>query len=149
MSAQQPAKGPVSDSELVRVQPTSNDADRRPERRVAVLDVPAPCKLLNSNQRPHRMEKAKLVKAWRKAGEQAGEGIAQFDGLVHITAHIWKPRGGRWDPNNYWDTVKPLVDGIVDAGVLKDDDWENVIGPDHRRGGKGEPRVVLTIELIQ
>lgn len=117
-------------------------------RRISVIDIPAPCKLLNSNQRPHRMEKAKLTKAWRQAGFKAAEKTMKFDGPVHITAYIWKARGGRWDPNNYWDTVKPLVDGIVDAGVLADDSWEHVIGPDHRRGGKGEPRVVIVIEYV-
>ena len=126
--------------------------------RVLILEVPAPCKLLNSNDRMHRMVKAKLTAIWRNAGTKAlldlnrqrkaaGEGpVPTFMGRVRIVAHIWKPRGGTWDPNNYHDTTKPIVDGLVSAGLFLDDDHEHVLGPDHRRGGKGEPRIVLTIE---
>ena len=127
-------------------------------RRVLLLDIPAPCKFINSNSRDHRMAQAKLTAIWRNAGVKAvhdlnqeraahGSGPVQtFMGRVHITATIWKPRGGRWDPNNYAGTTKALVDGLVSAGLFLDDDHKHVIGPDHRHGGKGEARVVLRIE---
>jgi len=145
---QEPRSGTGSNAQEWEGADAQKDAKKARSRRISVIDIPAPCKLLNTNQRHHRMEKAKLTKAWRKAGEKAAYHTPPFEGQVHITAHIIKPRGGRWDPNNYWDTVKPLVDGLVDAGVLRDDDWEHVIGPDHRRGGKGEARVILTIEQL-
>lgn len=68
-----------------------------------------------------------------------------FDGTVHIMAHIWKPRAGRYDPNNLWPTVKAAVDGLVDSGLLADDDHKHVIGPDMRHGGKGPAALVITI----
>lgn len=36
-------------------------------------------------------------------------------------------------PTNYMATVKPIVDGLVDAGVLPDDDAKHLLGPDLRR----------------
>lgn len=114
-------------------------------RRHITIDIPAPCDFINSNHRQHRMAQAKLTKTWRQASAAAAHGLPPFTGQVHITAHIFKPRAGRWDPNNLWPTVKAAVDGLVDAGLLIDDDHRHVIGPDMRSGGKGNPEVVLEI----
>lgn len=114
--------------------------------RILILEVAAPCDFINSNDRRVWQAKAKLTKAWREAGWSAAVGHEPFAGKVRIVAHIWKARGGRWDPANYWPTVKACCDGIVQSGLLSDDDWEHVEGPDMRRGGKGDPRLVITIE---
>lgn len=66
-----------------------------------------------------------------------------------MVATIWKPRNGRYDPNNLWPTVKACVDGFVDAGILADDDHKHVIGPDMRHGGIGPQRIVFTFEPIE
>jgi len=113
--------------------------------RHVTIDIPAPCDFINSNMRLHRMAQAKLTKSWRQAATAAATGHQQFTGQVHITAHIFKPRGGRWDPNNLWPTIKAAVDGLVDAGLLADDDHRHVIGPDMRAAGKGNPEIVLEI----
>lgn len=110
-----------------------------------IIEVPMPsgAMWLNSNNRIHRMQVAKLTKLWREAGKNAAAGLPPVEGTVRIVATIHKNRDGRWDPNNVWPTIKALIDGTVDAGLLVDDDWTHVIGPDMRRGAKGEPRVVL------
>ena len=113
--------------------------------RVAVFTVEAPAPWVNSNQRLHRMVAAKLTAAWRAAGKVAGGDVAPFAGPVHVVAHIWKPRGGRYDPNNLWPTVKACVDGLVEAGVFVDDDHLHMAGPDMRHGGKGGPCLVFTV----
>lgn len=120
--------------------PRSRDA-------VSVLSVwvEAPAAWINSNHRLHRMAEANLTRAWRLAAAEAiPPGIAQFDAPVRIMAHIWKPRRGRFDPNNLNPTTKACTDGFVDAGVLVDDSWDWVEGPDHRYGGKGPAGVVFT-----
>jgi len=117
-------------------------------RRHITLDIPAPCDFINSNQRLHRMAQAKLTKTWRQASATAAHGLEPFTTQVHIIAHIFKPRGGRWDPNNLWPTVKAAVDGLVDAGLLADDDHKHLIGPDMRAGGKGNPEIVLEIREV-
>ncbi|RKN50081.1 hypothetical protein D7231_35860, partial [Streptomyces klenkii] len=53
---------------------------------------------------------------------------ARILGILHPA------RGGRRDPANWYPSFKALIDGIVDAGVLEDDDHSRVIGPDMRLG---------------
>lgn len=118
--------------------------------RESMFTVPAPADWINSNNRLHRMAVAKLTAAWRKAGNAAvsGYGWEPYQGRVHIVAHIYKPRAGRYDPNNLWPTVKACVDGVVEAGLLVDDDHEHVLGPDMRHGGKGPAALVLVIKEL-
>lgn len=103
---------------------------------------------LNSNDRLHRQQEAKITKAWREAAAEASKHIGPLNPPVHIVAHIWKPRAGRYDPNNLAPTTKAIVDGFVDAGLVPDDSVDYVIGPDHRHGGKGNAAIVLEIREI-
>ena len=130
-------------------------------RRHVTLDIPAPYfkpvrdrktgKLkpvnpwLNANHRGHRIPEAKKIAAWREAATKAAEGIAPLRTPVHITAHIFKQRGGIYDPNNLNVTSKACVDALVACGVLAADDYHHVIGPDHRHGGIGNAEIVLEI----
>lgn len=104
---------------------------------LASIWVPAPAPWINSNTRIHRMQVAKLSAAWRAKAAEIAPGMSPFGYTVRIVAHIWKPRRGRYDPNNLNSTTKACVDGFVDAGILADDDWNHVHGPDHRHGGIG------------
>jgi len=109
------------------------------------ITIPAPCEWLNSNDRRHRMAHAKLTKAWREAAWAACRNIGPLNWPVTITAHVFKPRGGRYDPGNLYPTAKACLDGIVDAGLIPDDDHKHVTGPDMRHGGKGPATLVFTI----
>ena len=95
------------------------------------------------------MAKANLTKQWRMAGFVAARNLDPLTPPVRIVAHIWKPRKGRYDPNNLADTTKAIVDGFVDSGLLEDDSFHHVIGPDHRHGGIGPARIVLEIEPVK
>ena len=134
--------------------------------RFVVLDIPAPLigvvkpavKWMSSNDRPHPMAKAKLTAAWRAAGLQAviaerrrrtadwDDVLLTFGGHVRVQAHVWKPVKNRYDPGNFYPTAKAVLDGIVESGLLVDDDWKHVAGPDMRHGGIGPARLVMTIE---
>lgn len=114
------------------------------------LWVPKADEWLNSNMRLHRMVKASRVRAWREAAQAAAPAGVSFDRPVRIEAHIYKPRRGRYDPNNLAGTTKACVDGFVSSGLLKDDDWNHVIGPDHRHGGVGPAGILfLFTELLE
>lgn len=113
--------------------------------RSVTLAIPAPADWINTNRRYHHMAKAKLTKAWRQATNLAAKNLPPMQPPVHITATITKPRTGRYDPNNLADTTKACVDGLVDAGLIPDDSYKEVIGPDHRHGGKGPATLTLTI----
>lgn len=101
---------------------------------------------LNSNDRLHRMQENKLTSAWRAAAK--GLVPAEWEQLtvpVRVVAEVWKPRRGRYDPGNLYPTAKACLDGIVDAGLLVDDDWRHVEGPDMRHGGIGPAALVVKI----
>lgn len=113
--------------------------------RHVTIDIPAPAGWINSNQRLHRMQTAQLTKAWRQAAREAADGVSELTPPVTITAYVWKRRGGRYDPGNLYPTAKACVDGLVDAGLIADDDHTRVIGPDMRHGGIGNPEIILEI----
>jgi len=116
------------------------------------LTIPAPCDWLNSNQRLHWAEKARRTRIWRYTAH--GAVLAQAKGVrftvpVRIVVTIHKPRAGRFDATNWAPTGKALIDGLVDSGLLEDDDNTRVIGPDMRAGEKrAEPCVVVRVEAI-
>lgn len=122
------------------------------------LALPVGLPLLNANQRPHHRVRAKLTKDIRAAAMTAcSEDPSMRAALTAAGSNavlrrawifgVYHPgRGGRCDPANWYPSFKAAVDGIVEAGVLEDDDHTRVIGPDMRlgdvvRGG----RIVLHI----
>lgn len=110
------------------------------------ITLPAGLALLNSNQRMHYRARAKLTEtirgasmaacsedpAMRAALAEAGDGpvlkYAYILGILHPATRR------RADPANWYPSHKAAVDGLVDAGVLEDDDHTRVIGPDMRIG---------------
>ena len=113
-----------------------------------VLTIPAPCEWITANQRLHWAVKSRRVKEWRAATAwRAARAVSAIDGPVHITATIHRDHNrGRFDPNNWADTAKACVDGLVDAGVLRDDSSKYVTGPDMRAGDPwADAALVLTI----
>ena len=81
---------------------------------------------MNLNDRyRHWSEKSNLTKEVRLVGKTLGKMLRRstgkpFDYMV-VELH-WRPeRNHRRDPSNYHATQKPLLDGLVDAGVVKDD----------------------------
>lgn len=109
------------------------------------ITIPAPCEWITANLRLNRYEKARRTKLWREATAAHARGLPPIDFPVRIVAHVIKPRGGRWDPLNWADTAKAATDGLVDSGLLEDDDHTRVTGPDMRWHEKGPAALVLTI----
>lgn len=109
--------------------------------------VPAPCRWLNSNHRGDRRADAPLVNAWRQAaGWRVRAAKVPPLARAHVFAYLnLNPWPGHFDPGNWYPTAKACVDGLVDAGVLPDDDHERLLGPDMRRG---TPAAVRGGELV-
>ncbi|MFH9826757.1 hypothetical protein [Streptomyces bobili] len=111
-----------------------------------VIALPAGLRLLNANWRIHKHEIAKLTGRIRAATRDAvQECPALMDGLAaakpgplleraHILGVFCPPDRGRRDPANYYPAFKAAVDGLVDAGLVEDDDHTRVVGPDMRLG---------------
>ena len=99
--------------------------------------------------RAYRTKELRTRGYW--AAKQAHLGSHQ---VVHVAAWIQYPRGGRADPANAAPTVKALVDGLVDAGMLPDDDSTHLVGPDYRRepgcrqNGTHRIRLVITQQEV-
>ena len=119
-----------------------------------VLDDIAPTRLVSGNRRIHHMVRANVCAYWRKLAHDAAVaayGYADVGETWHQRAHIVVtvrfPDKRRRDVSNLYPYVaKPLVDGLVDARVLPDDDDLHVIGPDLRRDPeRGPHRVVIDI----
>jgi len=112
------------------------------------IALPAGLPLVNANQRQHYRTKGKLAAAIRAAAQVAvTEDPALMQSLAaaqpgplfqraHILGILRPDSARRADPANWYPSFKAAVDGLVDAGLLDDDDHEHVVGPDMRLGDK-------------
>src|SRR5699024_10335942 len=98
---------------------------------------------LTSNQRLHWAVKAKRTKFIRTlAHVTAGNA---FNGrtwqVAHVGVFVGYPTRAKVDPSNAAPALKAALDGIVDAGVLPDDNHEHVPSVTYMRepgrSGKG------------
>lgn len=116
-----------------------------------ILDPPAA--FISANGRLHFRKRAELTKVWRELAATRVYTLRQpllpkYD-LAHITVTIRFATNHRRDVGNYYPTAKAIVDGLVDAGVLPDDDDRHLVGPDLRREyPNGTPRVTVHIKEI-
>lgn len=113
------------------------------------VTIPAPAPWLSANQRRDLRRQTPDRRAWRDAGLVHAKRVhlpkLQY---AHLVAVLRFPDNRRRDAHNYMPSLKALVDGLVDYGLLPDDSDGHLVGPDLRRGpvmrlGYGE--VVLTI----
>lgn len=113
------------------------------------LILEPPCALISANDRLHFRAKAKLTSTWRTHAEMQAtiDRCGYWTKPVHITVLVRFPTNHRRDVGNYYPTAKAIVDGLVDAGVLPDDNDDHLTGPDLRRERPNGPlRVTVTIE---
>lgn len=104
-------------------------------------------KPLNMNDQPSisvgaMHARRKEVKAWRKHAKDLAT-VARIPRLERFTAVLhYQPRDNRRrDTHNLSRALKPLVDGLIDAGVCVDDDTKHYCGTEPVIHGarKGEP----------
>lgn len=112
------------------------------------IALPTGLPLLNANRRVHhrvRHDRTKLIRA--AAMEAFSDSPALMQALAkakpgplfqraHILGILRPPSARRADPANWYPSFKAAVDGLVDAGLLDDDDHTRVVGPDMRLGEK-------------
>lgn len=99
-----------------------------------IIPIPAPCSLLNANHRRHFRVKARMVKAWRRAARAEAGVVSPCPTPARVTVYVHRHNRASYDAGNYYDTAKPVLDGLVDAGILPDDSNTYVVGPDMRQG---------------
>lgn len=102
-------------------------------------------KPLNMNDRPSisvgaMHARRREVKAWREHARHLAAGIPRVERFTAVLHY--QPRDNRRrDTHNLSRALKPLVDGLVDAGVCVDDDTVHYRGtePVIHPARKGEP----------
>ena len=103
---------------------------------------------MTSNHRLHHMEKANRAKRLRiLARARAAQLRLKVQSPVSIKVTIRTPSNKVFDPPNAWPTVKPIIDGLVDAGVLEDDSSTQVPEITFARGAKTGRAGVYIVEL--
>lgn len=101
------------------------------------VDVPREW-LLNANQRMHWRAKALKTSSLRGAGRIDAHyakkwiHVTPFPGRMACTVEVQWPDRRRRDVHNLMPTVKPIIDGFVDARILQDDSDQYLVGPDLR-----------------
>ena len=101
-----------------------------------VVEVPAG-EWLTSNGRYHWAQKARRTRALRVRAALAGRAARpRIPPMVRarITVYVHGRTRVRTDPANVYPAIKACVDGLVDVGVLPDDDAAHLDGPDMRLG---------------
>ena len=118
------------------------------EPRTWTLTIPAVVPFLNLNQRMHWAPKAELTRKWRQTALMTAQvgGLPKGLAKVHVTAHITKPTRRAFDVHNLIPTLKAIIDGLVDHGLVADDSTKYLTGPDMRvNPDTGPAAVVVTI----
>lgn len=115
------------------------------------LELPWDRPPLTANQRLHRQVEARTVKTVREAAGWLTR-QARIPVCGHCTVTLeWAPKSrGRRDELNLFPTLKACGDGVVDAGVVKDDtpEWMDtptpvILSP---TGTVGRMWLVITVE---
>jgi hypothetical protein len=113
------------------------------------IELPVGTPLINANDNLHFRKKADLVKAIRHTAwaiaRQAKLPKLQRAYIVYVIHPDTKTR--RRDPGNWSPSAKAAVDGLVDAGLLPDDNHTHLLGPDPRIGSPvkgGQLELIIT-----
>ena|SRR5215475_3228707 len=107
-----------------------------PSPRLWIIALPAGIELLNSNDRDGHWARRKRVTENLRITTGWLARSARMPALqrAHVVAVYEPPDRRRRDPANLYPSFKACVDGLVDAGVLPDDDSAHLDGPDARIG---------------
>lgn len=117
------------------------------EPRVYTLELPAGLELLTLNQRMHWRPRNARIQALRQAAFIVARNnkVPTLD-RAEITCRIHFPTRRRRDIHNWMPTAKACVDGLVDAGVLTDDNDDHLDGP-VMQPGIPQPQAVVVLEI--
>lgn len=88
-----------------------------------IVALPAGMKLLNANDRTHWRTRARVTDALRQAAKLTARNArvpAMRQATIKAVLHPHDKR--HRDAHNWAPSFKAAIDGIVDAGVLPDDD---------------------------
>lgn len=132
--------------------PRACEADGQVESAPREVSLPLPWRRppLNHNDRLFRMHEAKVVAEIREGVGWLAKAarLPRAERLV-VQLHYAPGRQGRQDAMNWTATSKPAIDGLVDAGLVADDDTTHVheLTPEIHFPPEPGPRCWLTLQL--
>lgn len=96
-----------------------------------LLPLPQHTPPLTANQRLHWAQKARITKQLRHTTHILAKTKKLPTGTyATITLHYVPATNRRRDRHNLWPTVKAAVDGLIDYGLVPDDDHTHVSTPE-------------------
>ena len=114
--------------------------------------------MINSNDRPHFHQKAKITKFLRKLAEYEGKNVLRdYFGLPYsedkpckVKVRIYPPTNRKYDPPNWSPTSKALFDGLTDAKIWTDDNYNVIVSTEFMHGGKsGNKNYRIELEIYE
>lgn len=126
-------------------------ADTPHEAQTWTVGIPSSLRLITSNHRLHWAAQARATRAIRHAAKLLAKS-ARIPALprAKVVAEYRPADRRRRDPANWYPSVKAAIDGLVDAGVLPDDDAAHLLGPDMRLGAVLRPaQLFLHIHALE
>ncbi|KAB2344835.1 hypothetical protein [Actinomadura rudentiformis] len=101
-----------------------------------VVELPFGLPLISANDRIHYRVRADRTRTLRTAAAHAAQlaHLPRMNAAAVVGEYRPGPRSRRRDAANWSPSYKAAADGLVDAGVLPDDDACHMIGPDPRLG---------------
>jgi len=117
---------------------------------VQTLEIPKLADWLNANEKPHWAKQNKRAQAWRHGAHILARHAKLPKDLqrARVDVYVWKASRRRYDPHNLMPTMKPVIDGLVDYGLLPDDSHEYLEGPFPHHGGYGKEKLVVVIQPL-
>lgn len=97
---------------------------------------------MSMNDRMHHYERDRRNKVWLQLAREAAANVPALD-WARVLVFFRFPTAHRRDVHNLMPTSKAIVDGLVKAGVLPDDEDAHLVGPDNRREPVNGPHQVV------
>lgn len=98
--------------------------------------------IMSMNDRDHKHERNRKNGIWLGLGARAGASCPPLE-WARVLVFYRYPTNHRRDIHNLMPTSKAIVDGLVQAGVLPDDNDRYLMGPDNRREPVNGPHQVV------
>lgn len=112
-----------------------------------IFDMPPTLNVQIREARSHWSKSDKTKEIWTKRIQKWAEGAESFQGNVWIDFE-WRIHTRNNDPDNVSAAAKFVMDGLVDAGVIKGDSLMTIQSPvihAYGKAPKGEERVRVRI----
>lgn len=116
---------------------------------VYTVEIPGPLVSLNSERKRSHFTRAADTRQWRHAAGWAAKAAkVPTLGAVIIEAQPFQSKGVLADAGNHLPSVKAAIDGLVDVGVLHDDDPAHVVALIFHAPKRGNDGLTLTLQPV-